>query len=47
MSEKLCKICGEVKSLDDFSEQMVCFHFSSLQPLWADENFRKGAKLVG
>tara|TARA_R110000824_G_C15034916_1_gene659764 strand:+ start:104 stop:865 length:762 start_codon:yes stop_codon:yes gene_type:complete len=27
------------------SEQKKCFHFSNLQPLWAIDNIRKGAKL--
>lgn len=25
------------------SEQEKCFHFSNLQPLWAEENFKKGS----
>ncbi len=31
-------------NLTDPDEQIACFHFSNLQPLWAIENFRKGAK---
>lgn len=27
------------------SEQKKCFHFSNLQPMWAIDNIRKGAKL--
>ena len=26
-------------------EQAKCFHYSNIQPLWAEENLRKGAKL--
>jgi hypothetical protein len=28
------------------AEQQVCFHYSNLQPLWAEENMRKSAKLI-
>jgi hypothetical protein len=31
--------------LSQEEEQRKCFHFSNLQPLWASENIRKGAKL--
>ena len=27
-------------------EQRKCFHFSNLQPLWAEENMRKGSKIL-
>ena len=30
--------------LTDHGQQKVCFHYSNLQPLWAEENFSKGAK---
>lgn len=32
----------------DFSyseQQEICFHYTNLQPLWAEENFRKGSKI--
>jgi hypothetical protein len=32
--------------LTDPAQQRECFHWSNLQPLWAEENIRKGAKLV-
>jgi len=32
--------------LTDPAQQRECFHFSNLQPLWAEENIRKGAKLA-
>jgi len=30
-------------NLEDPAEQRVCFHFSNLQPLWAQDNLAKGA----
>jgi len=30
--------------LTDPEQQRICFHYSNLQPLWAEENMRKGAK---
>ena len=32
-------------NLRDASERSKCFHFSNLQPLWAEENLRKGSRL--
>ena len=29
------------------AEQRACFHFTNLQPLWAEENMRKGSKQKG
>jgi len=29
--------------LTDLVQQRRCFHFTNLQPLWAEDNFRKGA----
>lgn len=37
-------------ALFDFSkieEQKACFHYTNLQPLWAEENQRKGARYEG
>jgi hypothetical protein len=38
-----------IKSCDSFDlskeeEQRTCFHYTNLQPLWAEENLSKGAK---
>lgn len=30
--------------LRDLEQQKLCFHYSNLQPLWAIDNLRKGAK---
>ena len=27
-------------------EQKKCFHYTNLQPLWAEENLKKGAKII-
>ena len=31
--------------LSDIEQQKVCFHYSNLQPLWAEDNLRKGDKV--
>ena len=38
--------CRPIASYDlhDPIDQLMCFHFSNLQPLWATENSSKGAK---
>jgi len=33
-------------NLEDPEEQKRCFHWTNLQPLWAQDNLRKGAKIV-
>lgn len=33
--------------LEDEAEQLICFHYSNLQPLWAEENWKKGNKYDG
>lgn len=33
--------------LTDPEQQRKCFHYSNLQPLWAEENLKKGAKCNG
>lgn len=32
--------------LTEPAQQLACFHFSNLQPLWALENLKKGARLA-
>ena len=32
--------------LSDLEQQKECFHYSNLQPLWAEENIKKGGRLV-
>ena len=33
-------------NLEDPEEQKKCFHWTNLQPLWALDNIRKGAKII-
>ena len=30
----------------DFEQQKKCFHYTNLQPLWAIDNIKKGAKII-
>ena len=32
--------------LSDLEQQKECFHYTNLQPLWAEENLKKGARLA-
>ena len=31
--------------LSDPKQQKICFHYTNLQPLWAVDNLKKGARL--
>ena len=33
-------------NLVDPQEQLKCFHYTNLQPLWAEDNMRKGDKII-
>jgi hypothetical protein len=33
-------------NIEDPEEQKKCFHWTNLQPLWAKDNLKKGAKFV-
>lgn len=37
--------CAAFNLLDP-EEQKKCFHYSNLQPLWAEDNMRKGSKII-
>ena len=32
--------------LSKLEAQKKCFHYTNLQPLWAEENLKKGAKII-
>lgn len=34
-------------NLENPEEQLKCFHYTNLQPLWAEENRKKGSKING
>jgi hypothetical protein len=33
--------------LTDIEQQKICFNYKNLQPLWAEDNIRKGCKVIG
>lgn len=33
-------------NLSDIEQQKICFHYTNLQPLWADDNWKKGSKII-
>ena len=37
--------CASFDDLSDTKQQKKCFHYTNLQPLWAIDNMKKGAKL--
>ena len=37
--------CASFDDLSDTKQQKKCFHYTNLQPLWAVDNMKKGAKL--
>jgi len=39
-----CSKCNQKFNLESPEEQQACFHYSNLQPLWAEENYCKGKK---
>lgn len=32
--------------LSDIEQQKICFNYKNLQPLWAEDNLRKGCKII-
>lgn len=32
--------------LTDIEQQKICFNYKNLQPLWAEDNFKKGCKII-
>jgi len=54
---KLCSQCGQTKPFDAFGKNRTapdklaywckeCWSLENLQPLWQEENLRKGAKIM-
>ena len=33
--------------LSDPGQQKICFHYTNLQPMWGEDNLKKGARLNG
>ncbi len=40
------EICCNVFDLSDIRQQNICFHYSNLRPMWANDNYRKSDFLV-
>lgn len=40
-----CSKCNQKFNLESPEEQQACFHYSNLQPWWAEENYCKGKNI--